>query len=155
MGSEMCIRDSPETAVELDHENAAVSGYAQTRTLKTGKAHLLRWHDAATKKYLTHADALERGHLAADARALPLRSAHVDVLRMLRPLLWRLEHVALVEDAAAQPVDVTPGVMADTASVCPVNVVSSSNAQVRRRGVARGVSRPGQSRTLWTSAILA
>ena len=94
------------TAVELDHENAAVSGYAQTRTLKTGKAHLLRWHDAATKKYLTHADALERGHLAADARALPLRSAHVDALRMLRPLLWRLEHVALGEDAAAQPVDV-------------------------------------------------
>ena len=46
----------------------------------------------------------QRGHLAADARALPLRSAHVDVLRMLRPLLWGLEHVALDAEAGVRTV---------------------------------------------------
>ena len=65
------------TAVELDHENAAVSGYAQTRTLKTGKAHLLRWHDAATKKYLTHAAALERRDVLVVADAVGQRDVDV------------------------------------------------------------------------------
>ena len=51
---------------------------------------------------------------------------------MLRPLLWRLEHVALVEDAAAQPVDVLADAAAASAQLSSTMGAYRSRCGARR-----------------------